>query len=93
MMPSAFLDLTRAEFVMKRDGYIERKRREINEARHRAWHTAHWILHHDAPELDKYLISDKRDDAPKEEPKQTNEQILARVKLLNAMLGGTEVEA
>lgn len=93
MLPSAFYDLTRAEFIMMRDGYVERKRRDINEARHQAWHTAHWILHRDAPELEKYLITDKRNDAPKEEPRQTNEQILARVKLLNAMLGGTEVRA
>jgi len=94
LKPSEFWALTRTEFVAMRDGYLERYRRQVNESRHQAWHMTHWLLHRNPPELSNYLIPEKDEAKKKEEPRaQTSEELLARVKLLNAMLGGSEVKA
>ena len=87
LQPSEFWALTRAEFIVMRNGHIERQRRAINESRYQAWHIAQWINNRNAPDMDKFLINNEK---PK--PKQqTDDEMIAKARLLNALFGGTEV--
>jgi len=73
--------------MVMREGHIERSRRAINESRYQSWHIAQWISKHNQPDLDAFLINNK----PAKPKQQTDEEMMARARLLNALFGGVEV--
>ena len=87
LKPSEFWQLTPAEFYYMLDGYKRNQKRHINEVLIGAWHTAALSRMEKMPSLNSLLY----DDEPKHE--QTEDEMYAMCKMLNAAFGGVEVEA
>jgi hypothetical protein len=70
------------------EAYKRRERHRINELLYMAWHTALFERQKKLPALNTVLL----DEQQKEHRKQTVDEMIAVVKLLNAAYGGIEVE-
>lgn len=87
--PDEFWKLTYAEFFAMAKARKRLERRRRNELLYTAWHTALFERQTKLPALNTVLI-----DEQKEKPKkQTVDEMIAVVKLLNAAYGGEEVKA
>jgi hypothetical protein len=73
--------------LIKLDGYKRHEKRRVNELLSLAWHIALFERQKKLPALDTIL-----QDEQKEHRKQTVDEMIAVVKLLNAAYGGIEVE-
>ena len=79
--------MTPAELAVKHDGFLRAERRTINNLLYHAWHVAAFNRQKKLPELKSIMIDEDR---PKPK-KQTDDQMMAMARLLNAALGGKEV--
>ena len=88
MNAQEFLSLTRYEFVVKQKERVKAERLRVNEQRAQAWYIA--MLHRQPklPDLADILISDE----PAKPVEMTDEQMLTKAKMLNAMYGGDFIE-
>lgn len=84
LTPSEFWELTPAEFYAMAEGFAKRKRNRNNELIYLAWNTAALTRVEKMPDL-----KDLYEAEPKKE--QTDEDMLAVVKSLNAAFGGEVV--
>lgn len=89
LKPFEFWILTFAEFFEMVDGYVKRERRKTNERTTLAWNTANFNRARRLPDLKTLLIDEDEIGA---KPDQTDEQMFAMVKMLNAAWGGVEVK-
>ena len=87
MSPSDFWQLTPAEFYYIVDGFKRNQKRRVNELLYGAWHTAVLSRMKEIPPLNR-LLQDTEEKKP-----QTDNEMLAMCKLLNAAYGGEVVEA
>ena len=88
LQPSEFWALTYAEFVAMAEGYVRAQRRRTNELVYLAWHVAALSRQPKLPELQSLMQAE--DDHRKKD--QTPDEMLAMVRMLNAAMGGVEVE-
>lgn len=89
MRPDEFWALTPSEFYVIYEGFRRKQRRDLNQTTCGAWLTARYLGAKGLPEIKDILIDE---DEPQDEPKKmTGEQIMAKCRLINAMLGGSEV--
>lgn len=86
LKPAEFWKLTPAEFYEMAEGYYKRQIKRSNELITLAWNTAAMVRTPEFPELEDILAKDL-------EPvkKQTDEEMMAIARLLNAAFGGVEV--
>jgi hypothetical protein len=87
LKPSEFWDMTIAEFMEMADGYKWRRELQVNDLHYHAWLNAAltmWVK-----ELPKF---EDLTGKPVEKQEQTDDQMLANVKLLNAAFGGKVIE-
>jgi hypothetical protein len=68
------------------DGYNRCRKRQINDMIYTAWHTAVLSRVKDIPSLDSLMAGTER------KKEQTNEEMMAMAKILNAAFGGTYTE-
>jgi hypothetical protein len=80
-----FWDLTPDEFEELCIGHGVRRKRQLEDLVYLAWHTAKFNRAKNIPDLQTILNS-----KPKAK-KQTDEQMMAMARLLNAAFGGVEV--
>ncbi len=90
LRPDEFWRLTHAEFHDIYDGWVRSLRRRENEIVETAWRTANFMNYRRLPDLKTLLLD--IDTRPVEKGEQTTEQMIAMVRMINASLGGTEVE-
>jgi hypothetical protein len=83
-----FLGLTRYEFYIKRKERDKSEIQRINEQRAQAWWIARMTRFNPFPELDDILIQDSKI----ESTEMTDDQMMQKAKMLNAMYGGDFVE-
>lgn len=90
---SEFWEITPYELSLQVDGYSKRKKADSEEKVTLAYTNAMWTI--------QWLSSNKKDrpqplekilDIKKEKKVMSSEQMLAQVKQLNALFGGSEVE-
>ena len=86
LKPDEFWKLTQAELLVMAEGYTKKKKQQAKEMIYLAWHVAALNRAKELPSLDSLL----RDSEP--EKPQTDEQMMAMCKLMNAALGGKVVE-
>ena len=86
LKPCEFWALTYAEFVEMLDGYNRVYTRKINDMLYHAWHVAALLRQERLPSLESIQIRDEK------EHRQTDDEIMANCRRLNAMLGGIETE-
>jgi len=81
-----FWALTYAELDVILNGYVERRKDHNNELLYLAWHTALFTRQeYKLPKFEEIIT-------PKEKKqKQTDEEMMAMARILNAAFGGTEV--
>ncbi len=88
LLPSEFWALTYAEFVAIAEGFARTQRRRTNELVSLAWHVAALSRQPKLPDLSSLMQPEdsnrKRD--------QTPDEMLTMVRMLNAAMGGVEVE-
>lgn len=89
MDPDKFWLLTFAEFEVKFDGFIRNRKQQIKDMLYQAWHTAVYYRCKDMPKLESIMIGD----AKPVKKRQTDDEMIAKARLLNALFGGTEVMA
>lgn len=87
MQPDQFWLLTFSEFETMMDGYMRRRKEQINDLLYQAWHTAVFYRCKEMPKLDSIMIGDEKP----AKKRQTDEEMMAKARLLNALFGGTEV--
>lgn len=87
MKHEEFYDLTPAEFEEVFKGYQDRRKRDLEDLVYQAWHVAKLSRLKDIPNLED-LFNRK----PEKKP-QTDEEMLAKARILNALFGGKEVTA
>lgn len=85
MSHNEFWDLTYAEFYIKLQAYKRMNKHRVNELISLAWHTAAFTRSSKLPAL-KTFLQDER----KEHRKQTVDEMISVVKLINAAHGGIE---
>lgn len=88
MSPSDFWELTYAEFYNICEAYKQKHTRHNNELISLAWYTAVLSRQEKLPELKSLLI----DENTNESRQQTDEEMMAMCKILNAAYGGEVVE-
>lgn len=88
MTAQDFLNMTRYEFVLKQKERVKAERQRVNEQRAQAWYIAMLQRQPKLPELTEILISDE----PAKPAEMTDEQMLNKAKMLNAMYGGDFIE-
>jgi hypothetical protein len=88
LLPREFWALTYAEFAAMAAGYARAQRRRTNELVYLAWHVAVLSRQPKLPELSSLMQTE--DDSRKKD--QTPDEMLTMVRMLNAAMGGTEVE-
>lgn len=86
MSPFEFWELTLAEFVKIAEGYVRRQKQKYNELIYVAWHTEAFARMKKLPSLKSLIREDK------ERHEQTDEEMMAMAKMLNAAFGGEEIE-
>lgn len=86
LTPDQFWELTPAEFYYMVDGHGRKQKRHRNEILYGAWYTAMLMRQEKIPPLSELM----QDMEPKEP--QTDDDMLAMVKVLNAAFGGEVVE-
>lgn len=87
MMPDKFWRLTYNELRDIVKGHRHRTTEEINKIIIGAWKTAYFTRVPTLDPMESYLIPEET-----KPPIQTDDDIMARCRLLNAALGGKEVE-
>ena len=88
LLPREFWALTPAEFAAMAAGYARTQRRRTNELVYLAWHVAAFSRQPKLPELSSLMQTE--DDSRKKD--QTPDEMLTMVRMLNAAMGGVEVE-
>jgi hypothetical protein len=86
LMPSEFWRLTYAEFVSLAEGYKQRQTHRMNELIYLAWHVEAFARQKKMPPL-KGLMQDTS-----EKRQQTDDEMMAACRILNAAFGGEVVE-
>jgi len=71
-------------------GYVRKSRRKANERITSAWNTAYLTRARKLPDLKSLLIDEEP--VVRIEHEQTDDEMLAMIRLLNAAWGGIEVE-
>ena len=89
MKPHEFWVLTYAEFRQMVEGYVRKQKRCNDDLMSLAWHTAYFGRVEEMPALDSLLQDDDDNNNPHE---QTDDEMLAMAKMLNAAFGGEVVE-
>jgi hypothetical protein len=88
MTPVEFWRLTYAEFIGMQRGFVRRDKRRYNERLQQAWYTARLVrLKGEMPDLESLMLNE--DPAPRQ---MTDDQMMAMARVLNAALGGREIE-
>lgn len=90
MLPNEFWKLTLAEFLIMSEGY---QRKQIDRAKEiivLSWNIANFTNAKELPKLDELL--DRIDNNSKPKQEQTDDDMLAMVKILNSAYGGEVVE-
>lgn len=88
ILPSVFWTLTPAEMYGMVTGYRKNQTLEANKHIVLAWNTAALSRQDKIPDLKTLLI----DDSPKKSEPMTDEQMLAKARVLNALWGGEVLE-
>jgi hypothetical protein len=88
LLPREFWALTYSEFAAMAAGYARAQKRRTNELVYLAWHVAALSRQTRLPELSSLLQAE--DETRKRE--QTPDEMLTMVRMLNAAMGGVEVE-
>lgn len=87
MQPAEFWKLTYAEFISMLEGFSKRRIQINNDLLYASWHIAAFSRQKNLPSLKSILIQDLSD-----RHQQTDEEMLAVVKVVNAAFGGKVVE-
>jgi len=91
LRPDEFWRLTHAEFFDMYDGWARNLRRRENEIVETAWRVENFRrAGNQFPDLKTLLLD--INEKPQEKREQTPEQMIAVFRMINAALGGTEVE-
>jgi hypothetical protein len=85
--PTEFWLMTIAEFVELTDDHKKQMLSQRNDLIYTAWHVAAFMRAKPLPDLKDVLITE----APAKH--QTDDQMLAKARVLNMLFGGVEVEA
>ncbi len=88
LLPHEFWALTYAEFAAMAEGYARAQKRRTNELVYLAWHVAALSRQPKLPELSSLMQTE--DETRKRD--QTPDEMLTMVRMLNAAMGGVEVE-
>jgi hypothetical protein len=88
LLPREFWALTCTEFAAMAEGYARAQKRRTNELVYLAWHVAALSRQPKLPELSSLMQTE--DDRRKKD--QTPDEMLTMVRMLNAAMGGVEVE-
>jgi len=92
LLPWDFWKLTPGEYISKAKGFVRHEKRKMNDLLIVAWYTAYLTRVRDMPALKSLLIEIDSDDKPKAEHRQSDEEMMAICRLLNAAFGGDEIE-
>lgn len=79
-----FWSMTPAELLIKAEGYKRKQKEKYNDLIYLAWHTEAFARTEKLPSLDSLM---------REKHEQTDEEMMAMAKVLNAAFGGEVVEA
>ena len=91
LLPADFWRLTPAEIATMAQGHNRKSRRRVNELIYSAWHTAVFGRMEKMPALED-VIKDEGE-APQRHREQTDDEMMAMARILNAAFGGEVVEA
>lgn len=83
-MPDQFWALTFTEFYIMAQGYVKRFKHRRNELLFTAWHTAAFTRAKQLPSLASMIEQEGH------KKEQTDDEMFAMARMLNAMFGGTE---
>lgn len=89
MKPWELSRLTYYEFCKMVEGYIERKENVWYKIRWLAWHLEGLARLEKMPSFDNFVLSKNKQIENKQKQKMTDEEMLAQVKKLNKIFGGT----
>jgi len=87
LRPDEFWKLTYAEFIAMLDGFTRRRTQTNNDLLYVSWHVAAFNRQKTLPSLKSILVEN-----PTEHHQQTDEEMLAMIKIINAAFGGKVVE-
>jgi len=89
LLPEQFWRLTFAEYIAMAKGFRKRQVHRANELLYLAWHTEALARMDPLPALKDLQLADGTDELKKG---QTDAEMESRIRVLNAMFHGTEVE-
>lgn len=90
MTPDQFWSLTYAEFYAILQGFNRRQVQHRNELLYHAWHTEVFARQKQLPKLADIIQDDS--EQVERKPKQSDEEMMAMCRMLNAAFGGEVVE-
>jgi len=91
LFPDTFWLLTYAEFLTMLEGFRKKERRHNNELLYLAWHVAAFERQKKLPPLSSVLADEDATGEPGEGRVMSDEEMMAKCRILNAAFGGTEV--
>ena len=89
LKPAEFWDMTYAEFVQMAEGYQRVQKNRYDELLYFAWHIEAFARQKTLPSLESLM---RKIDNKQQHRTQTDEEMLAMGKMLNAAFGGEVVE-
>lgn len=88
MPPEEFWKLTYSEFLLKVDYYARKQQEGFNDLICLAWHVEAFARQKKLPSLDSLL---QKNDNKQPHREQTDDEMMAMARLLNAAFGGEEI--